>query len=338
MKYNFKETYLTEGFFDDLEDDLDIDYSSEVTNTISNINSEIVFKQIKDIFSKFNIAPEYISYEDDVLTVKENDNDNIEVNTPELLKLFNELCKQYLPALGISTVILNVDIALKFDSLSICDFNNIKFVLTDYMYFRCYNVKIDNLYVCSSINKTDKDTETVVKLMRCHLNNTNITLTDITSITISNCTGLNSYSFIENKNNQLTKVFLKYSGQDTIPNSRNLSGLPDGNYQLKIAYMDENTYNGLNTLENCPVPITAVNIHNYDILQNFSFKGLNNVKTLILIYFPNLNTKDKKMIYIGNYYTDIHKDGFHNNPYIRLSTEQKQYIIDNNGDCEINIE
>ena len=37
IKYNFNETYLTEGFFDDLEDDLD--------------NSDIVTTQITDIIS-----------------------------------------------------------------------------------------------------------------------------------------------------------------------------------------------------------------------------------------------------------------------------------------------
>ena len=327
-KYNFKETYLIEGFFDDLEDDLDT--SDTVVNSISDITQKTLISTIKNKFNNiffeyepsidlsFNIDGNILIIDYRVPEYELNNNVHVNQITEFFKYLYNEV--------KIREIKSNLSFFIKGAQLFELDFFNIK--------ISCSRL---SLYRIQPKNLQYYNKEGIIQLSYCNLIYSNTIKIYTNELYIDTCANMQDYSFIKYINLQL-----RITGKDDtyFAKTHNLTGLPKGDYVLEI---NINDIKQLFTLEGIPdtllygvINLRLVDDSNLDyIMSNLSFMGINTKlddKIDLTIVFPQYYEKlnwyigSDKRVSIGNYRVNI-----------ALTKDNIKYMM-NNNDYIIKIE
>ena len=290
-----RKKYLFENLFDDdelfsLEDDNAYNKAIEMKNNVSDLISEIFFKDynkwgyIEDnkVALEYKLIPDI---DDDCIAFYYHTNSgdvyiseleiNDEKNLQEIINLLSDLQISYV-----------------FVSLRIYGYKRSKEINIDFKDVQFYSysldtVNINNIIVDFTSKENHKFQNYIMKsywnpgvwvsLTDCTLNN-NILINSAKLVRLNNVKNINDFSFIKNVEDSLE---IKYNGTESLPKCNSLQGIPTGNYNLSVTYnfsidryenANVQTLEGIhNNLKNIKVSIEQ---SPWDFLQHFSFKGL----------------------------------------------------------------
>ena len=163
-KFNFKETYLLEGFFDDLEDDLDnTDAVSNLIDTATACDLITVTTDNIDILEIYimteDIRPEFVSY--DINPKTENQIDITDVTTSSYRyirigsnnKMLSIILDFYKTKLTTSENLLADNTKLK--TIIFRNFDTSNITTMDHMFYKCSSLRKLDLSMFDTSNVTN---------------------------------------------------------------------------------------------------------------------------------------------------------------------------------------
>ena len=311
--YNFKESYLSESFFDDIESDID-NNDEQISNDIINLASSSIIDEIKNIISTIFRDNSYYknevncTYENKILTIIQG-NWSTQIKDNINIKLFQKmlgLLKQVgceLIQCNTSITILSKDITQIYE----IDFYNIPLssgVSLSYVKPKNLNiiykpVKLKNQYRYFVYTNFD----------HCNFEYQDTIHIETDSIHIENSFNIKNFSFIKSINSEFQ---LKTSIESTYPICKNYMGLPDGNYKIDIynEKKDNNIFNKPMTLVGIPENISALKIigatspeYIESLVSNFSLEGITQelIPRIEKIEFYKFNKNKSIVVQIGPY-------------------------------------
>lgn len=268
MKYNFKESYLTESFFDDIEDDI---YSDN--NELETISYDtVLIPYLKEYQNKlqpkiklsYNTSAKLISI--DLLYINDIYNDSfdnfLEYWDTDLLQGWKVI---------ISSQQKNYQCFSFQRQSAIYDFKNIPILLGPGMFIGFGNVNIKNLNIVA-----ESDFCGDIYFHDCIFPDDNNISVMARKITINQCFNIKDFSFIK-PFSLFKELWFNYKLDNTCPQTYNLTGLPStGRYSVYIKpYILSYLKNGIFSFIGLPSTAKiAVEIPNIKMIEQISLEGL----------------------------------------------------------------
>lgn len=285
-KFNFRETYLNEGFFDDIEDDIMSDHQETIAKNIQDIADNKTVKTIEEELTElFNIRDNLhndvqvkCTYDDNgVFTVQTNKNYCIEIPVSHGQKVQHvfDMLK------NLNCTLFQMNSALTIH----CDNNNLDYVEIDF-----YNIPIScgiqlikvrpkNLQlIYKPVNlKNQYRYWLYCKLAGCDLTYQNSISIECNKCDMMYCVNIKDFSFLKEIKDDFSFTFV-----DSLqfPQTYNFTGLPNGKYKIDINHQPKSDaiYDGTISLIGIPDDITQLIYdgikHPISTLANFSLEGL----------------------------------------------------------------
>ena len=274
-KYNFNETYLTESFFDDIEDDID-NTELQLSNDINKLTYDIdgLTKSLQNIIIndtgyddiKIKLIDKNNILTINMLTINPRYNYTFEIRSIAEFQKWLNLVKLY----GFNTIRINQKncfiISDERDISPILDFRGLTLDIKNCNDFRFANISIKNVNIINAPN---------ISISNCDLNYSNTVKLQGYIIDLIDNKNLYDFSFIQYC---ITKLIIRISQTDRIQQCYNFTGLPDGKYDLYYQLHIEKLNNkftliGLpDNLNEYSIKLWPIDFENY--MNHFSYEGI----------------------------------------------------------------